>query len=316
VGEFEGRFQGSLQAIVPVMGYGISDHAGVYVAVPVIKLKAQFATAFQPSEQYSHLAQNWSASGNASMAANLQGALDSGFETKIKAAGYKYEPSSDRSSLGDIQVLSPLLLSGTGDRFQYGCIQSISLPTGEVARPDDLYGVGSGSGRWAVGSSAVASYQWGEANGAGFRWSATFGGQLMMPARLAKRIPREEGDVLSPDVDSNVQVSFSPTLKAGTEWKLGISRSWSGRLGYTYQMEASPQFSGTQFGSERYRLLSQKQTQDLHTFQVGVDLALVQAFLDGDFLLPASFGFSAAIPVGGRNTLSDTMYLVQAAFFF
>lgn len=311
-GQYVGKFDGGMQAMVPLLGYGITDRWGVFFTIPILKIRTQFATAFQASSNLQSVMADWTATDQTGLATNIQSALESGMEHKLTSAGYRYEPNAERTLIGDLQMVSPWVLTHSQDTLQIAIMNQFSFPTGQVAQPDDLYGISAGAGRMGLGTGVGVSYRLHPR----FLLSGSVGGALLLPAKLAKRIPTALGDNLSPDIDSNTLVGVTPSMKLGLESRVQLSRSWSARLGYQYQLESQTPLSGDIYPLERYSYLSQATGQELHTLSAGIDFNLIRAFLDGDFLFPTQLGIAAALPIAGRNTLSNLTWLIQTALFF
>ncbi len=311
-GAFVGDFNGEIQGNVPVIGHGLTDEIGLYVALPILRFRAQSNVAYQKSDNAQGFINKLVSIDQKAAANELAAGLNDGFNDELERAGYKYEKTVDRTLLGDLRIDLMHVKKNQNPLLRFATVTTLLTPTGKTADPTDLYGFSSGEGRVGVGLREVAELnvlpQLALLGSAGMTYKFVSSRKM--------RVPRFEGDKLSSDIDSSVSV------RQGHEWtsmlvtRYLISRSFIARVGLQHQGRLKDNYSGNKFNNSRYSALSQGTNEHLENTFVSLEMNTIKAFLDRDWFIPGSVLAAYSIPLAGKNSLSEKMGLVQASVFF
>jgi hypothetical protein len=311
-GQFKGTFSGRVTTTVPILGHGITDKVGLFVAVPIVRFQGESRIAFQSSTSSQNMVAAMRDNGLRGAANEFSKALNNGFEEQLNEAGYTYRRSEDRTLIGDVQVVMPIAFSELGEKRKFAVQPTLSIPTGSEAETDDLYRLASGRGTWVPGVRGVYLHQFNRK----FAVSSSVAMSYPLPHTSARRVPRSTMAELIKDTDPNVRISGGFSYGAQLDLRYQISRSWGARIGAQHQHILGQTHRGSLYSAERYRLLDEASEERLETIHAAIELNSLRAFLDGDFYFPSQLMIGAAYPISGRSTLADPALLVQVALFF
>lgn len=311
-GNMVGKFDGTMQVTVPVLGCGITKKLGLFAAMPIIKLKANAAIAFQASESSKALMQNLQNMGQASVAKEFALSLNNGFEDKLKRAGYKFENHTERQMIGDLRLELPYVFDTEGRSFKDALTTTIVVPTAQLAPMDDVYQVSGGLKRWGVGVRNAYQFSFIK------RAAVTLTGGVLayLPVTQAKRIPQDAADQLPEEIDEFTRISTALSYQASAFVSYQMSRSWAAKAGMQHQEILNHGYSGDRYNANRYGVLTEKSGMRLDSASAQVEFSAVQGFLDGDFFMPGVITAGIGYPLLGRSSLSDATYMIQGIFFF
>jgi hypothetical protein len=311
-GVTQGEFAGMLHAHIPLVGYGLTDHLGVFFVMPMIRLRAESSIGFLASDSAKDLVQSLNDSGQSTAARQFADSLNYGFVDELARSNYQFSESIDQTFFGDLQVLFPWVLPSVSPKYQFVIQSRISVPSGATAAPDDLFTLASGKGRWGVGSKLISGYQ--PHRSLQLLTSAEW--TVFSLGEVTRRVPLHEDDRLPMDEDKKIRLTGGSqySLEAGA--RLQIARSWSVTGFFQQQEQLQETFKGESFEADRYALLSKNSGSLLRTFNATLDFNSIAAFLDGDLPVPVQAVAGVGLPLAGRQGLADPVWLFQTTFFF
>lgn len=309
-GSVRGDLTGSVDVTVPVLGYGITDRLGIYLAVPIQKIRLRSKVAYVQSESARNVVQRLRNDEQGAAADDMERALNNGFLTAVERAGYDYTESTERTEIGDLRIEIPYVRKFR--RYSTAWIQSLILPTGKTSVPSDFYGISSGEGRYQVGSRWVIETPF-LSHGT---LSGSTGFQLPLPGRAAIRLPREPGDLLSPDIDPRARLTGGERVQIQVQCKLQVTRWWALATGAQHQIKSREKFGGGIGSPERYSEAGTGSSERLTAVFINAELDTIAAFLTGDIPLPFRMMAGGSFPVAGMNTGADRSGYLQMNLFF
>ncbi|MBL7715587.1 MAG: hypothetical protein JNL01_08975 [Bdellovibrionales bacterium] len=313
-GAVNGEFVGRMTSTVPVLGYGVNDRLGIFLALPVLKFEVRSGAGFLSSQSTQKLIQNLEASGQFSTAREFSANFQSSFSKQLARAGYTMDSSYTQTFLGDLRAEIPYVVRGTSRSVELTWTQTVVAPTAQQAPVSELFGFFGGQGRWMLGSRAIAGYTPPSVRRLGFVGS--LGGLVPFATHRAMRVgPVGTTDLIS-DVDPNTRVSGGLQYQAYLSTHYQLNRTFKARVSYQFQEILDRTYSGTLFSAPRYEEMSRGSGERLQSFQAALEINTIQAFLSGDFVMPGMLNLAAAFPVSGKNSLSSTAWMIQGAMFF
>ncbi len=311
-GSYSANFAGDLKADVFVLGHGITDTIGAFLVVPVIKFHAEARVAYQASDSARGLVSSFHERGEHTAGNTFAQALNNGFETRLAELGYRFEPVTDVSSIGDCRLEIPIVpdVVQRSKGWKHGARASVLIPTGKRADPNDLYQFKTGDGRWGAGGRLISSYYWKR-----FTVSVTGGALVPFATQQVRRIPKHEDDLL-PEETETVRVSQGLEYDASIIPRFSVSRVVTFQAGLQHQRRLKTQYRGQRFTTERYSVLDRESGEMLNSMQFAIELNSIQPFLEGKFVMPGQVLAGFGLPISGQNTLAEPVFSVQTSLFF
>ncbi len=313
-GYFEGDLVGRLNLTVPVAGFGITDQLGIFVAVPIQNIRVRSKVSYQRSLSAEKLVNELGGTDQQAAANDMAATLNDGFSDQIAKAGYRYQEHVEQTKMGDVRVEIPYVFKKRflRSRASFALIGSVVLPTGSRPDPADLIPLSSGQGRLVAGLRGVASHDLTSR----LRLHFSSGLMLPLPADRSVRVPRDENDRLSSDIDTRARISGGVTALAELHAQVLLTRSWILSSGLQHQSKTSENFKGSEFTESRYSFLSARTAERLESYFVNLELNTLSAFLAGDFKFPIQVTGGYAAPIAGVNSLGESYAFIQSTLFF
>lgn len=309
-GSVRGDFTGLIDVSVPVLGYGITDRLGIYIAIPIQRVQLRSKVSYVQSESARSLVNRLRAEEQSASAEDMETALNKGFQNTADRAGYDYSENTDRSDVGDIRIEIPYVRKFSG--FSSAFIQTLILPTGNVSSLKDFYGINSGEGRYQIGSRGVIETSFLSRG----TLSGSAGFQLPFSAKTAIRLPSQAGDLMSSDFDSAARITGGERAQIQVQAKWQVARSWTIATGAQHQVKNRDQYDGTIGTAESYRNAGVGTSERLTAFFMNVELDTISAFLSGDIPVPFRLMAGGTFPVAGMNTGAERSGNLQMNLFF
>ena len=312
-GTLLGAIQGTVNGKIPVVGYGITDDLGIFVSLPVLTFNIQAQYQLNQSAATKAFLSQLNSNDQASVAGEMNAALNTSLERKLYTAGLVWDPSLNRSYFGDAQVsVIKVILPEKGGSLRQSLQPSVVLPTATDQDLHDLYGLKAGDRRFGVGFK----YALQQSVPMGFEFNLGLGGTVLFPAVQGRRIPKDENDGLNELLDPSAEVSGGSKIQTQVQLRYPFPK-WVGfNVGMIWQKRFEEIITGTRYSGAQYVLASGRTSYDLVSSYASVDLNSIQSFLEGGFLLPAIAEFGVGLPLAGIHAISEPVFQLQGTMFF
>jgi len=298
----------------PLIGYGINDTTSVALIVPVYTVNTSVASSFVASAE----SMNWynsqtSAQAKQAFKQQLEGVLTS----TLNSMGYDPLASEEFTAIGDIYfVLKQQIYED--ERHSVLWKNYIIAPTGIAPNPDKIVDVPTGDGQWDYQTGFV--YQFDSIIPAStipisYALNATY--QYQVADHIEKRIPVEEGSILSPNKE-NVRRKLGDVIWLGGGLEVGKSGDGSVfGVSYDYQYAYANQYAGTAFDRQNYNWLENLEgDSEMTSATFKYSYSTIGAFRRKKFKVPATFLLTYGMPISGRNANKSDIYYGEAIFYF
>jgi len=313
-GQFAGDFQGRVQTMVPLLGYGITDRIGVFFVLPILKFQTAYSMAYQSSPQAQALIKSLQDSGQNPTAQEMAQSLNQGFDLQLQKAGYAISPQAEVQKVGDLRMDVPVPLSSTTANLQFTTTSTLVIPTAQQASPTDLFVFNGGDGRFAIGQKIQAA--WVPPGARRLTAIAATGGVVPLPVTRTVHVPQNINDIIPAQVDPQTLISGGASVQGYGSLQYQYTKLISSRVSYQFQHRFEKTFSGTAFDPSGYQILGSLSAETLHSLQASVDINTIQTFLEGDFLMPGILTAGVGVPLGGQNALINPTFMLQGSVFF
>jgi hypothetical protein len=312
-GTLLGAIQGTVNGKIPVVGYGITDDLGVFVSLPVLTFNIQAQYQLNQSTTTKAFLSQLSSNDQASVAGEMNAALNTSLERKLYTAGLVWDPSLNRSYFGDAQVsLIKVILPRKGRTLRQSFQPSLVLPTASDQDLHDLYGLRAGDRRFGVGFK----YALQQSAPFGFEFNLGVGGTYLFPTVQGRRIPKDQNDGLNELLEPNAEVSGGSKFQSQVQIRYPFPK-WVGlNVGMIWQKKLEETIAGASYTPFQYALASGRTSYDLLSSYASLDLNSIQSFLEGNFLLPAIAEVGVGLPIAGINAISEPVFQLQGTMFF
>lgn len=309
-----GTLSGTVDAKVPVIGYGLTDHVGLYLTIPIIQFRIQSTYQVQTSAQTQSFLESLVAQDQKSVAREFEMAMQTSLENKLHRSGLTWDPNLNRTYLGDLQLM--VMRVWTPSELSPGrsvTLQALAvLPTATGQDMTDLYGLRAGERRWGLG--VRSGFQ--QDLGGRWMWNSGASATALMPTVRAKRFALNPSEALRDGLDPTAEVSGGARFQAQTQLRYQFPR-WLGlNLGLQWQQRLQESYTGSAFSADVYARGSRESGEQLWSSYASLDLNSIQSFLDGDFMLPAVAELGVGIPFSGRNAIAEPVIQLQGSLFF
>lgn len=310
-GKVSGSAAGTISGKVPLLGFGIRDDLGIYFALPVIEFKMNSAYQFNRSSATLGFLDQLKAGDQSSIANEFDSALDSSLENKLYRANYDWNPALNRTYVGDLQINLVQMLVNSPE-FKTQLQPLLIVPTSSPPDLRDLYGLRAGDQRWGVGLKyAVQKQLWSV-----LQLNAGVSTTYLFPSDQARRLPKDESDLLNEWMDPNTRISGGMSYRSQFQVRYPFPR-WVGvNLGMDWQHRFQDSFSGSAYPAQSYELAGAKTGSSLLTSYASMDLNSIQSFLAGDFLFPAQAELGIGLPLTGTHAVAEPVVQLQGTLFF
>jgi hypothetical protein len=311
-GTLSGTIAGAVSGKVPVLGYGLTEDTGIYLSIPVLNFRIRSRYSFSPSGATKDLVSQLQGSDQASVAAELNSALNTSLESKLFRAGYQWNPDLDRNYLGDMQITVLRVIPGSLGGWKRSLQPHLVLPTATAADLKDLYGLRAGDRRYGVGMKFAAEREFASRLQFNFAMSGTY----LFNGTQGRRLPRDEADALGELSDPAARVGGGARILGQAQLRYPFPR-WVGmNLGMTYQRRFAEKLSGNLHPVSSYSIASSRTASQLLAGYASIDLNSIQSFLDGGFLFPAQAELGVGLPIAGQNAVAEPVVEFQGTMFF
>lgn len=313
-GSISGSLTGTVNAKVPVVGYGITDDLGIYFSIPILQFQIQSQYRFQSSEKTQKFLQHLRDDDQKSVASEFDVALATSLESKLYKSGYQWDANLNRTYLGDLQImlLKVMDTSGWDTRQKWMLQPTVVLPTATDQDIRDLYGLKAGDRRFGLGLKS--GYQ--RAVDSRLQFNAAAATMVLLPTSGQKRLPKDSEDDLREFLDESTRITGGAKLSAQTQLRYEFPR-WVGfNAGLQWQRRLSENYQGNKYDAEVYARASELSGQELLSAYASVDLNSIKSFLEGGFLIPVVAELGVGLPLRGRNSIAEPVIQFQGSTFF
>ncbi len=310
-GATTGQVNTALQVFTPILGYGLSEHLTLALAMPVYKVDLSVTSGFVKSGD----GQTWVSSVCASEPLKCNEAankLNDSVNQKLTSLGYAPLRSRSFSAFGDLKLLGKYLLSSDTENV-WVLKPSLTLPTGRAPDVNQAVDLPTGDGQTDLATTLI--------------WERKFNTQLQLTTfatynlqwadRLDRRIPKNASDPLSEDLES-VDRDLGDQISVGSGLGYGaVTDRLSFHLGYVYQFQSSTRFSGQRYSADRYRFLElQNPLQDIHSLTASATFSTIGLYRAKKFFYPFQTRLSLSQPLQGRNVVTSSVVTTDLVLFF
>jgi len=299
---------------VPVLAWGLTDRWTMAAAFPIYDVNVRATSGFVAADS----GRRWlDEIGSTSVDKQNEAAakMNDAVNQKLARLGYKPVQDQSQTALGDVRLVSKLVLaeSGAEDGYLLTLKNDVTLPTGPVPDPANLLATPIGDGQWDIGAALVYDRVFLR----DFRWNAFGGYTVQTSGDIARRLPVSGDDSLSADQEVVSQklgdiVSMGSSLSYQVP-RLGITVG----AGYQYQRLGATRVEDGKFESQRYRWLEALfPERDLHTGMLMAGFSTVDFYKQKRFALPFQANIAYSAPIAGRQATTNAMWLAELVMFF
>ena len=301
-----------VNAKVPVLAFGVTDHLTLALAVPVIKVEVGADTGYvsRNTKDTQSFFDSLCAS-NPVKCNQIKAQLQDATNQKLTAYGYESIHSQTVSGIGDVKLVSKYLFRHN-EKNDWTLKGELTFPTGIRPNPDKALDVPTGDGRYAFSKSLI----WDHKILPALTWNTYGGYTAFFSNHVVKRIPTVL-DALSPDKEE-LKRKMGHLISGGTSLSyrflpLGLSLG----LGYGVQYLSQTQYEDGAFQSDRYRLLEEASpAQLLHTSTLMAGFSTVEMYQAGGSLLPFQANLAWSHPLSGKNVPKNDLVMGELVLFF
>lgn len=310
-GDARGMVNTRLTVSVPVLAMGITDKITVGVAIPILYTNYSVATGWTPTEAFQAKLVEAQSRGFDNKVRGYENQLRNVIETRI--AGYGYEPlaSTSATEVGDVILAMKYQLFKDSDSA-FAIAPRLIAATGRPLNINRVIDIPSGDGQWDVGLGAIYERYLGSR----FTLVSSLSYIHQLPATMARRIPRSDGESISPDVEQGLTAKYGDQMAASVGGNLRFNQLWS--LGSAFSLQYKPRdtYTGGRFEAVRYEWLTQNSEQMIQTGVVGLSFSTVPLFRAKKFMLPLDATISFASILAGRNAAQANLTAFELAGYF
>ena len=312
-GSLNGNITGQMSGKVPVVGYGLSDHWGLYFSLPIIHFEVQSNYQFQSSQNTQKLLNSLEQSDQKTVAEEFRTALNKSLEHKLYQTQYRWNPDINKTYVGDLQVSAVHVLNlDEWKDYKMAFQVALILPTANQEDNSDLYALRAGDRRLGFGLKYGMERVFQE------RFSINFslGGTYLFSSTQAKHLPVNETDELNENYDPAVQLSQGIKFQSQIQFRYQFPKWIGATLGSVWQKKLADKYEGSAFQSSSYQIASDRSSAELLTAYAALDLNSIRSFIEGKFLFPASLELGVGYPLLGQNAISEPVVEIQGTMFF
>lgn len=313
LGKTTGELSIAAMANVPVFAYGITKKMTLALAVPIVQSSVAIDVGVIHTNSNKiisfrdKITQGYGASNKG---AEFDRKMRNPTPSKLEEYGYSPLANESKTQLGDIKLVSKYNVFS--NRSHLFTLQGdLTLPTGKEADVNKVVDIAGGDGQTDVGVGLLHDYKLGKY----FTISSLASYTVQLPDKTAKRIPEDNDNSLTPDVDMEVDRDLGDHMIASIAGKFNY---YGFNLGSSYSVlyKEKDKYSGSKFDLERYGWLEKNTTQNMQAFQLSIGYDTIDLFQRKKFALPLSFCINHTRILRGKNVISDPLTSLDFSMFF
>ncbi len=311
VGSSAGVVDIRVTATIPVLAYGVTDNFTLAAVVPILYSNLNVSTGWAANENFNQAIAKFAADGKNYRILQNKDKLMNVIKTDLNSKGYAPLQNESRTDLGDVTLAAKYRAMKT-DNYAMAIIPKLVLPTGQTADVNRLIDVAPGAGVWDFGLSLVQSYQF----DGKLSLVQSVGYTKQFAAYRAERIPFDTIVTTSGDIDESTKVELGDMYggQIGPKYKMTELLTFGGALAWQYK--APDRYTGTQFDSSHYDLMSINTEQVMFSGQLGVNFSTVPLYMKHAFDIPLEATLGYANVFSGRNVNVTELYSAALSMFF
>ncbi len=308
VGKLQGAANIHMRVEVPMLSWGLTDNFTFVLAAPIYHIGVNIDTGFLLSDD----GRSWLETLPPSFQESAQKLLSDPINVQAKVSGLDPIESYKTTSLGDILLIGRWQFY-KNEKNTFLISPSIVLPTGEYPNSDRVVDVSSGDGQ----ADVSLTLSWDTLLRENVRWNVHTGYTLQLADKLERRIPRFEGDRLSPDSEF-VYRNLGDQMEVGASIYIGNEdKNISFGAGYSYRYMFKTRFKGDKYDSERYGYLNDMNPeQEIHAATLQLKYSTIKYYRDKVFSVPFNVTMTYSQPLSGRNVVIAPLVGAELVMFF
>jgi hypothetical protein len=289
-GQVENDLKIEMESNVFILGYGLSEQSNLFLIIPQVKVKNKISSKFNATETFNNFIGELRTTGQNSRADYLENLKMNPLETRLKESGMRIP--------GEIDTIANIFLDY---KRSFGSIISdttLVIPYGYKYSTDDF--IDYKINEMSLGLRQTVAKRF---NPSQKQEITIIGGyHLRTPFRMDYRIPQQQDDPLSGQVESNVEIKYGDEFDLSAQYLFKINSSFSPYVNLRYNESYRDTYSGKEFESEKYSYLENKTDSAALSMGLGFSVNTITAFIKNKFLMPIDFNLNYAQTLIGRNT--------------
>lgn len=311
VGFTQGVVNSRVTVAVPTMAYGATEKVTVAVAVPIIKSDVNIAYGWTANDEIPKTFQRLIDDNQVHKIPQYQPKLDNVVRTEFLNKGYTLPEDQQKTQIGDVTLVAKYQVLKQ-DLVTVAVQPRVVTPTGRRADINNIADVGGGDGQWDMGVAAITELR--ASNVVSFTGAVGYLAQL--PARVPKRVPRESGETLTPDVDGSTRMDLGDVVSSSLGMRLSFAAGVTAGAAGVLQYKGLDKYSGGRFASERYEWMSKDTEQYMESAQITLGYSTLPLFMAKQFPVPLEASLTHSIAFAGRNVKKADVTALELAVYF
>lgn len=294
-----------------VLGRGFGKRTSVFAIFPVVTLDMRFTNKFELSDSMKDLAARLMRDGQYREAQEILEKSQNALSQRLSETGTDSNYPTRITTLANVFLTHRYKLKPDG-KLRVSSDSSIVIPAGEKSGPSDFLYLRLNeeqfSYRQALTTSFAVTPKTSLLSGAYYH--------KRFPFSKARRIPRNEKNPLSPEIDSHTRMQYGDTYGLSTQLAHNFSDSWMVYVGQSLELKNQDRVSGKKYESQRYNYLEKNTGQNLKISYLGFAWNSIQSFLSHKFLIPMDVNLQYAYTGGGKNTFNNQAVALNVMVFY
>ncbi len=278
------------------LGYGISKKLSIFGLLPRVNISTNFKNKFSSSSKLRSLLTQLRKDGNYTQAKEIEKITNNPILYKLEEYNYNPQYTSQKTNWGDLRIFSRYnAYDSQSLKTTLGLL--VAFPTGSADHKNDFMKLYIGDSQYDLGLELLQEFK--HSNKLKSLFSFQYINQL--PFTTEYRIPQNDKNPLSPDIDEATRINFGDQFKAAYQSSFTLSKLLSFAGGYQFQVKGSDSYNGSEFDYKRYDHLEKNTSQNMHSYFLGMTINTIDAFIKKKFLLPVNLTTTYTHQFGGKN---------------
>jgi hypothetical protein len=310
VGETSGVVNVATDAQVYALAFGLNDKNTIAIAVPVAKIQINTNASAIAGASLNKVAQDLANDGKLDDANELRTKYMNAIQRKLSDNNYKSLANEKSTKLGDIRIIGKHLVT-TNDNLAFTFTEELLLPTGVKKDVNKLVDVPTSDGAYSVSIGTILDYKITSDFAASLSSKYTF----QLPDTYEDRVPYKVDSKITPDIDSQIKRDRGDIGELALGLGYGVTDWLTPKVAAGIQYKNKDTFSGSKYASWRYEQLANDSTQNLVSYQLGLEASTVKLYKQQKFVAPLSATLSMSGISSGKNVNKDPLYTLNVSLF-
>lgn len=302
-GTVENDFKVNTSSQVYILGMGINNYSNLLLIVPTVNVSFDIESKFNESVEYNRLLNELERNGQKSKAQYLRDIKQAPLKTRLNENGQRLPTEINsianiylnyrakvRTFISDTQLIIPY-------GKEYDTKEFIDFRIN-----DNSFGLKQGIGYdFNLNKSIIGLY-------------GTY--HLRTPFQMDYRIPRNENDPLSSDIEENVRIKYGDQIDITTQYLYQWNSLFGSYINFRYLYSFKDEYDGRSFSRQRYRILEKNTESRSVSAQVGLTVNTISSFLKSNFWVPMDLNLQASKVLYGKNTFESDWVSLNLMVFY